>query len=187
MEMMTLLALLLVVQPGSFIADAEWKEEYPVGQRSLYVRSVIGSTEFLARTMPGVTEILTLPGEEFLYRTERSMPFVGVVRTDFRIRREEWTDSSVVFRTPSVQEANYMVLSLSLATEPGRETVLHARLRVRLTRDDGAEIHPFAPLVGEAFISGQMERDIRQTLQTFARRINEASPVEALVGQKAGQ
>lgn len=184
---MTLLALLLLVRPDPFIADAEWRGEFPLGLRSLHVCSVIGSTEFLARTMPGVTEIRDLPEGEFLYRTERSMPFAGVVRTDFRIRRDEWTDSSVVFRTPSAEEANYMILALRFATEPGRGTVLHARLRVRLMRDDGAEIHPFAPLLGEAFISGQMERDLSETLRMFAVRISEALPPGELAGQEATQ
>lgn len=185
--MMTLLAFIFVVRQGSFIADAEWEGEFPLGQRGRHGRSVIGSTEFLARTMPGVIEIRSLPEGEFLYRTERSMPFAGVVRTDFRIRREEWTDSSVVFRTPSAQEANYMVLALRLALDPVQGIVLHARLRIRLTRDDGAEIHPFAPLLGEAFISGQIENDIRRTLQIFAGQIDETSPAEALAGQGAAQ
>jgi hypothetical protein len=185
--MLTLLALLLVVRSDPFIVDAEWRDEFTLGPRALYAGSVIGSTEFLARMMPGVTEIRSLPEGEFLYRTERSMPFAGVVRTDFRIRREEWTDSSVVFRTPSAQEANYMILSLRLAAERGRGTVMHVLLRVRLTREDGADIHPFAPVLGEAFMSGQMERELRLTVQTFAGRINAASPLWIVTGQEAAQ
>jgi hypothetical protein len=183
--MLTYIAIVLLLRAGPFVADAECEDEFHLGERCLALRSQIGSTEFLARTMPGVTEIKTLPGGEFLYRTERSMPFAGSVRTDFRIRRDELTDSSVVFRTPSLQEANFMVLALRVVAEPGGGTVLHARLRVRLIRDDGADIHPLAPVLGEAFISRQMERDLRQTLETFAERISVATPLPPLTEREA--
>jgi hypothetical protein len=184
METISLLALLLVLRPDPFIADAEWEDEFLLMPQSI---KVIGSTAFLAQTMPGVTEIRPLPGGQFLYRTERSMPFAGTVRTDFRIQREEWTDSSVVFRTPLIHDRNYMVLALRLATERGRGTVLHARLRVRLTRDDGADIHPLAPVLGEVFISGQMQADLRRTLQTFAERINASFPLRILPEPEASR
>jgi hypothetical protein len=169
-----ILSLLLVFRVAAFVADAEWEDAYALRLRNSEVCSLLRSTEFLARVMPGVLEIRPLTGEEYLYRTERSMPFAGVVRTDFRIRREEWPDGSVVFRTPIGQDANYMLLAFRCATGPDGRVILHARLRVRLSRYDATEIHPLAPLLGEAFISQQMERDLERTLETFAAQLDSA-------------
>jgi hypothetical protein len=45
-----------------------------------------------------------------------------------------------------------------------------SRLRVRLVRDSGTEIHLLAPVLGESFLSEQMEKDLRSMLEDFSRR-----------------
>ena len=64
-----------------------------------------------------------------------------------------------------------MVLEFLCDAEPGGGCTLHARLRVRLTRDDASAIHPFAPILGAGFISERMERELEETLETLADRL----------------
>lgn len=77
-----------------------------------------------------------------------------------------------------------MILALRISTGPEGEALLHARLRVRLIREDPADIHPFAPVLGEWFISGQMERDLKQILAAFAERVNRGSYLPMLTGRE---
>jgi len=119
--------------------------------------------------MPGVVVIEERGSDRWLYRTERKMPFQNPVRTDFVITRS--ISGTVVFRTPEADAANWMSLRFETLERGAAETLVRVRARVRLVRDDGAAIHVFAPILGEAFISNRMEEDLESMLATFADNV----------------
>lgn len=171
------LSALLAAASGSFVADATAETAFIVRQTESVVLTRLRDIQTLRRTMPGVIAIEHQGNDRWLYRTERTMPFQDPVRTDFMLMR--LAGPVVVFQTPRPDAANWMSFRFEATALDNASTRIRVRARVRLVRDDGADIHLFAPLLGEAFISDRMEEDLEGMLATFAesaRRELEAIP-----------
>ncbi len=172
-----LLAVLTLVLGNSFIVDATAEAEFPVRQSEASIRSTLNDIHLLRRTMPGVVAITAAGDEQWVYRTERRMPFAEPVRTDFLLARSR--HHALTYATPEVTAPNWMSFRFETTPVEERRTLLKVRLRVRLERENGADIHMFAPVLGEGFISDRMRDDLQDMLRTFAVSVTtelEASP-----------
>lgn len=139
------------------------------------VRAMLQRTATLEQHMPGVAGIdPSGQPEAFTYRTVREIPFSGEMHTDFHIRRTVNADGDVTYRTPDNAATNWMSFRFSATPAGDQTTELAMTLRVRLVRENGTTIHILAPLLGEEFLSEQMERDITAMLGTFAERLSDA-------------
>ena len=156
---------------GAFIVDATAEVSFLLHAHPDTVRARLGDIGLLARNMPGVVEIQSLGSKEYLYRTEREIPFSGTSHNDFPIARTPAQDGAVLYRTPDPHAQNWMSYRLHPSSGGEGKTRVDVRLRVRLVRKSGTEIHLLAPVLGESFLSEQMERDLRKMLEEFAGRV----------------
>lgn len=174
MILAALLLLGLVPQAGGFTLDATAVHTIELGLPVDSVRRLVRDIGLLERHMPGVVEIRPHPAGGYWYRTEREIPFSGTMRTDFHVISMEQDDGTVTFRTQGTDARNWMSFRFAPEARSGSTTLLALRLRVRLVRDHATEIHVLAPVLGEGFLSEQMERDLTAMLQLFAQRITRA-------------
>lgn len=165
-----LLLIFLGVSQG-FTLDATAHHEVKLPLPVDSVRALVGKISTLETLMPGVVDITAESGGGFLYRTEREIPFSGKMRTDFRIVSIAGEDGSVTYRTPGTEAENWMSFRLVPAASGDGTTRLSLRMRVRLVRNQGTDIHLLAPLLGEGFLSRSMEDDLSAMLQLFADRL----------------
>ena len=164
-----LLTLLSVTQGFTLDVTAHHEVGLPLPVDS--VCALVGQISTLETMMPGVVDITAQSGGWFLYRTEREIPFSGKMQTDFRIVSIAGEDGSVAYRTPGTEAENWMSFRLAPAATGDGTTRLSLRLRVRLVRSQGTDIHVLAPLLGESFLSRSMEADLSGMLQLFADRL----------------
>jgi len=155
---------------GAFIVDATAEGSFTLRVHPDTVRVRLADISLLSRNMPGVVEIRHEGGNRYLYRTEREIPFSGTARNAFSLERTSTHDGTVLYRTSDTQAHNWMSYRLSASPGGDGTTRVDLRLRVRLVRDSGTEIHLLAPVLGESFISEQMEKDLRSMLEEFSLR-----------------
>jgi hypothetical protein len=155
---------------GAFIVDATAEVSFTLRAHPDTVRVRLADISLLSRNMPGVVEIRPEGDHRYLYRTEREIPFSGISRNAFSIERTSSHDGTILYRTSDPQAQNWMSYRLRASPGGGGMTRVDLRLRVRLVRDSGAEIHLLAPVLGESFISEQMEKDLRSMLEEFSGR-----------------
>ncbi len=165
--------LALTLAGEQFVVDATANRTFTISAPADTVRSALGDIGLLRRNMPGVVAIEPDDRGGFLYRTERTMPFSDPVRTDFRIERIASNDTMVYYRTPDAEAHNYMSLRLTLEGHARGNSTVRVQLRVRLVREDGAQIHVFAPVLGQDFISDRMVEDLEATITSFGLRWSE--------------
>jgi hypothetical protein len=181
-----LVAILTLMPPSSFIVDANAEAEFPVQQSEAAVRLMLNDIYLLRRTMPGVVAITPAGDGQWVYRTERRMPFSEPVKTDFSLVRS--SHHALTYATPEVTAPNWMSLRFETAPVEENRTLLKVRVRVRLERENGADIHVFAPVLGEGFISDRMRDDLQEMLHAFAVSVTkelETSP--EVMSVKGGQ
>jgi hypothetical protein len=179
--------LFLLVAKEPFIADAIAEKELLVAASEQTVRDLLMDIHFLRRTMPGVVAIEDLPQGEWLYKTERPIPFSDPFKADFTLKR--FLNQAVTYQTLDPGSPNWMSFRFETRTAGNNQTTIRIRLRVRLVRDDGSAIHLLAPLLGEAFISERMQDDFEEMLDTFALNFQmecgrAGEPARTLTGER---
>ncbi len=140
------------------------------------VRALVHNLKTLEESMPGVIEIRPEGEGRFLYRTKREIPFSAPMQIDFRIVGVFEPDGSVTWRTPGTDDHNWMSFRFVTVPVGTSTTLLSLRLRVRLVREQGTEIHVLAPLLGERFLSERMEQDLTAMLHLFGERLSRREP-----------
>jgi hypothetical protein len=164
-----IIVLCLAVWNDSFIADATSEKEFLVLKPESVVKTQVADIQILRRNMPGVVAITEHGEGKWLYKTERRMPLSDVIKTDFVLARN--SKSGGVWQTPDIDAPNWMSFRLETRPVGSNQTAIKVRVRIRLVREDGAAIHVFAPLLGEAFISDRMQDDLESMLDAFASSV----------------
>jgi hypothetical protein len=164
----TLLAMLLVLISGdTFVADASAEASYIVNISREALRGYVDDIGLFERNMPGVVGVTSLGDETFLYRTEKDIPLKGPMKVDFHIRKFVLSDTLTVYRSVNVEDTNYMSCRVALKPHDVTQTAITISLRVRMERENPADIHWLAPVLGEDFISDRMTEDLEDMLREF--------------------
>lgn len=152
---------------SAFVLDATASKTFTVGMPAAAVQHRFQDVRTLEEHMPGVVAIQPHGEGRFLYRTVREIPFSGEMRTDFVIEGTSWPDGAAGFRTPDPAAANWMSIRFTVRENGPQEATVTMRLRVRLVRENGTDIHILAPVLGETFLSEHMEGDLASMLDVF--------------------
>ncbi len=145
-------------------------------------RSILRRVSTLEHHMPGVDAIEARPDGGYDYRTVREIPFSGEMRTEFVVRCLMDETGRLVYRTPDTSAGNWMQFRFTFAPAGEGRTSVQMDLRVRLVREKGTDIHLLAPLLGEEFLSEQMQNDITDMLTMFGERL-ERHCLETMAGR----
>jgi hypothetical protein len=164
-----LVILFAAMLKGPFVADASAETHFLIMRPESVVRATLNDIYVLQRNMPGVVAIVPIGEHTWLYKTERRMPFSEVIKTDFVLMRGDGT--AVTYSTPDVAAANWMLFRFETAPAGADQTTLRVRVRVRLVRENGGDIHLFAPVLGEDFISDRMHEDLTGMLKRFVANV----------------
>lgn len=171
---MNVLAFLLLLVPAdAFVVDASASASYTVNISRERLRGYADDIGLFARNMPGVVEARPVGDGTFLYRTEKDVPLSGTMRTDFTICRLAAGDSVTVYESVDRNDPNYMYCRVLILPAGEEATSIRIDLALRLTRESGTEVHWLAPILGAAFISDQMTKDLEAMLGEFVVRSNE--------------
>ena len=168
---MTLLALAaLFVSRTLFIVDASSEASYSVAVPRSILRAYVDDVDLLSGNMPGVVEITSLGNNRFRYQTEKALPLARPLKTEFVIRKTMQGDSLAVYRSETMVDPNYMSCKVRLIPQGESRTLITISLRVRLSRQNPADVHWLAPILGEDFISDKMRGDLEEMLKEFVER-----------------
>jgi hypothetical protein len=169
---MTLLStLLMFVTLGAdndFVVDASAQIAYTVDISRDDLRLFVDDLGLFRRNMAGVVGVDSLGQNTYLYRTSREIPLQGKMDVDFVIRRTVANDTVTVYRTPDVDDPNWMECRVELVPVAKQQTSIRISLRLRMEREHGYEVHWLAPIVGADFISDRMKENLVEMLHEFA-------------------
>lgn len=169
---MGLLVFLFLLNSSSFVVDVTTTTSYTVDLSRETLRGYVDDIGLFARHMPGVVSVKPVGENTFLYQTEKQIPLAGKMSTDFLIAKSVVGDSVTLYRSVSIDDPNYMSCAVTIKPVTENSTQIHIRLRLRLSRNAGSEIHWLAPVLGEAFIESRMRADMESMLATFVASSN---------------
>jgi len=165
------LALALsITRNEPFVVEASQQISYDVRVPRESLRQYVDDIGLFARNMPGVVGVTPLGGETYLYRTAKDIPLSGRMETEFVIQKSTEGDSVTLYRSRNEHDDNYMSCRVRIRPVGETHTNIEIRLRIRLTREHGSDVHWLAPLLGSNFIESRMDDDLGEMLKKFVER-----------------
>jgi hypothetical protein len=165
--------LLVLFPPTMFVVDASAERTYSVNISREDLRRELDDIGLFARNMPGVVGVTRLEHDRYLYLTEKQLPLAGTMRTEFLIEKTVDGDSVTCYRSTRSDDPNYMSCRVVIRPVDVTSTSIRIALRIRLARENAAEVHWMAPLLGEQFISDRMTGDLEEMLSAFIEKSSE--------------
>jgi hypothetical protein len=162
---------LFLLWSNAFVVDVATSVSYQIRLPRATLREFVDDIGLFRRHMPGVVGVDSLGNERYLYRTQKSVPLAGTLEADFLIERRREADTLTVYESPS-SDPNYMLCAVHIRPDSDSTTAITIRLRLRLVRSSGFEIHWMAPLLGRGFIEDRMREDMEQMLEEFIQASN---------------
>jgi hypothetical protein len=169
MMLINALVLFLALSGGdAFVVDASAEITYAVDVSRDNLRLYTDDIGLFRRNMSGVVGVDSVGENTYLYRTSREVPLKGKMDVDFVIAKSVASDSLTVYRTPDANDPNWMECRVELRPDGEAKTSITIKLRLRLERDHGYQVHWLAPIVGAGFLRDRMEEDLGEMLKEFA-------------------
>ena len=170
---MKYLFALLIFWSSEFVVDVSTSTSYRINLPRGVVRGFADDIGLFRRNMPGVVGVDSVAPDIYRYRTEKSVPLAGTLRTDFVIARRTEGDSVTTYESVDRRDPNYMFCSVTIVPESDSTTHVTIHLRLRLVRESAFAIHWMAPILGERFIEARMREDMEEMLTEFIDSSND--------------
>jgi hypothetical protein len=145
--------------------------------RAYYTDLAVYRTHF-----PGIVDTRQVSATESLWTYEMDPPLAPPKRMTLRLIRRDESERRAVFSTAENAD-DFMLCRAEMEPVGGSATKVTIALRLRMTRESGSDFHFLAPVLGQDFISEQMQKQVtgdltlflQRTRQDLARRAGHAS------------
>lgn len=166
---MTALILPLLYSLLSFTIQASTEQSVLIPLPAAAVSAFYADLGVYSRYFPGIIDTRRLSATESLWIYEMDPPLAPAKRMTLRLVQHNDSEHSVVFRTAD-DAGDFMLCRATVQPLSDRETKLTVALQLRLTRESGSDFHFLAPVLGQDFISGEMQKQVTADLEQFLRK-----------------
>ena len=163
---MTALVALWLLVSDPFVVGASAEQSVVVAAPVERVWEYYSNLQNFTRFYPGIVDVHRLDSNTSMWTFEISPPLSSAIRTTYRLTEQKNPDGGVVFRTDAA-ERDFMECRAIAEPLTSSSTRVTVSLALRMTREHARDFHWLAPIVGAAFISGQMKKQIADDLEKF--------------------
>lgn len=123
--------------------------------------------EFIARHLPGLKKVVPVGGDLYDWNLEIRVPLARPMSGTFLASRRALEDNRIVYESQDAEAQDYMKCETSVTAEPEGTSVIEIAIRLRFRRSNGWKFHWLAPVLGEKFLSGQVQKKLDAMLRAF--------------------
>jgi carbon monoxide dehydrogenase subunit G len=134
--------------------------------------------------MPGIEGIRKEGGGIVRWLVKADVPVIGSVQASFAVRKTEDCPERLEWSPAGSDLKNYLRYAAAFEVR-GHNVLIKVSQHVELRRSHARDLHRLAALVGEGAISSEMQKRVREMIQTFLIRAQDKLEGEALREQEA--
>ena len=109
-----------------------------------------------------------------LFRSIRAeVPLVGSFTQKFAVQLAEDTEERIEWMPVSGETRNFLRYAADFFEKSADSTLVNFTQMIEIRRRSATELHLFAGVVGESFISGEMTKRVSKIIRTFVQRAKE--------------
>jgi carbon monoxide dehydrogenase subunit G len=147
-------------------------------------REFFGELTNFADLMPGIEGIRKEGGGIVRWLVKADVPVIGSVQASFAVRKTEDRPERLEWSPAGSDLKNYLRYAAAFEVR-GHNVLIKVSQHVELRRSHARDLHRLAALVGEGAISSEMQKRVREMIQTFLIRAQDKLEGEALREQEA--
>ena len=132
-------------------------------------REFFGELRNFADLMPGIEGIRNEAGGIMRWIVRAEVPVIGAVHAAFTVEKTEDSPDRLEWSPARSEMKNYLRYA-AVFEERGNKILIKIVQHVELRRQHAKDLHRFAILVGESAISAEMQKRVREMIQTFLER-----------------
>ena len=132
-------------------------------------REFFGELKNFADLMPGIEGIRKESSGIVRWLVKADVPVIGSVQASFAVRKTEDRPERLEWSPAGTESKNYLRYAAAFEVR-GHNVLIKVSQHVELRRSHARELHRLAALVGEGAISSEMQKRVREMIQTFLVR-----------------
>ena len=146
-------------------------------------REFFGELTNFADLMPGIEGIRKESGGIVRWLVKADVPVIGSLQASFAVRKTEDRPERLEWSPAGSELKNYLRYAAQFEVR-GHNVLIKVSQHVELRRPHARDLHRLAALVGEGAISSEMQKRVREMIQTFLVRAQAKLEGESLVEQE---
>lgn len=147
-------------------------------------REFFGELKNFADLMPGIEGIRKESGGIVRWLVKADVPVIGSVQASFAVRKTEDRPERLEWSPAGSDSKNYLRYAAAFEVR-GHNVLIKVSQHVELRRPHARDLHTLAAFVGEGAISSEMQKRVREMIQTFLLRAQDKLEGESLHEQEA--
>ena len=132
-------------------------------------REFFGELRNFADLMPGIEGIRKEAEGIMRWMVRAEVPVIGAVHAAFAVEKTEDSPERLEWSPAPSEMKNYLRYA-AVFEERGHKVLIKIVQHVELRRKHARDLHRFAILVGEGRINAEMQKRVREMIQTFLER-----------------
>jgi uncharacterized membrane protein len=150
-----------------FTVRAKFTDTIEIFENLEIVRSFFTDVANFADLMPDIESVHCDHKGVAHWRIRAEVPFVGVFAQKFAVELAEESEERIEWMPVAGEERNFLRYAADFLEKESRITMVNFTQMVELRRRSATELHLFAGVVGESFISGEMTKRVAQMIRGF--------------------
>ncbi len=159
----------LIAETGTFTISAEVEKSSVVDLPKDFVREYIKELNIFPKYFPDIVSVKTLNDKESEWVYAVDAPLASTYYLTFILVEKESTPS-VMFLESKDLEPDYLFCKAVFDSLGESSTNVSIVFKIKMTRENASDVHFMAGLLGEGFISSQMQNKLDGDLETFIDR-----------------
>ena len=156
-----------------FTIRAKYTDTVEVHTSIEKVREFFADIRNFVETMPEVESIHTDAKGITHWHIRVAVPLVGVFSQKFAVELAENSDERLEWMPLTGEKQNFLRYAADFFEKSADSTMVSFTQMVELRRNSAKELHLFAGVAGEAFISSEMTRRIAGMIKIFVQKAKE--------------
>ena len=156
-----------------FTIRAKYTDTIEILKNIETVREFFTDIRNFAELMPDVETIQKDAKGNLLWKIRTEVPLVGSFTQKFAVQLAEDTEERIEWMPVSGETQNFLRYAADFFEKSADSTLVNFTQMIELRRRSATELHLFAGVVGESFISGEMTKRVAKIIRTFVQRAKE--------------
>lgn len=156
-----------------FTIRAKYTDTVEVGTSLEKVREFFTDIKNFVDLMPEIESIYTDAKGVTHWKIRAEVPLVGVFSQKFAVELAENTDERIEWSPIAGETKNFLRYAADFWEKSANSTLVNFTQMVELRRKSASELHLFAGVAGENFISSEMTKRISKMIKIFVQKAKE--------------
>lgn len=156
-----------------FTIRAKYTDTVEVSKNLDIVRDFFTDVRNFVELMPDIETIHRDAKGIVHWKIRAEVPLVGIFSQKFAVELAEYSDERVEWMPVAGETRNLLRYAADFFEKSSNITLVNFTQMVEIRRQSAKELHLFAGVAGETFISGEMTKRVAKMIRTFVLRAKE--------------